>query len=470
MFLDFWDVLRLVIPLVMLPVVAARSQPNAAIAWMLLFVFLPRVGLVLYALFGGNWVLRRLTKSYCQRIKEIRSFHDSTPRTPHLLHSPLGESLSLAAISERLVCLPAVAGNRVELLEHGNMLIDRLIADIEAAANHVHLLFYIFRDDPAGRRVAEAMAGTARRGVRTRLVVDAFGSRSIGELGAWLEANGVELKYVMPVNPFMRQHTRLDLRNHRKLAVIDGNIAYTGSQNIETKDYDEGRPEAWHDLMVRITGPAVLQLQMVFIEDWYLAANEILEGPELFPDTPPEGDIPVQAIPTGPTEPNTALRDILISAIGAAHESIIITSPYFIPDEPLRVALYLASLKGVKIDLLIPRHTDHVIVGAVARAYISTLIDSGINIYFHRGILHSKTMSVDRLVSVIGTANFDRRSLFLHSELSLLLYGREITRKLRTIQAKYIAQSIPLEPLRWKKRSAVKRMRDNIFKIMSPIL
>ncbi|MGO9375386.1 MAG: cardiolipin synthase [Syntrophobacteraceae bacterium] len=471
MFLDFWDVLRLVIPLAMLPVVAARSQPAAAIAWMLLFVFLPWIGLVLYALFGGNWVLRRLTKSYCQRIKEIRSFHDSTVCKPHLLYSPHSNGLSLATISERLVCLPAVAGNRVELLENGNIIIDRLIADIEAAANHVHLLFYIFRDDPTGRRVAEAMAGAARRGVRTRLVVDAFGSRSIAsELGPWLEANGVELKYLMPVNPFRRHHTRLDLRNHRKLAVIDGNIAYTGSQNIEAKDYGEGRPEAWHDLMARITGPAVLQLQMVFIEDWYLAANEILDSPELFPVTQLEGDIPVQTIPTGPTEPNTALRDILISAIGAAHESIIITSPYFIPDEPLRVALYLASLKGVKIDLLIPGHTDHVIVGAVARAYISTLIDSGINIYFHRGLLHSKTMSVDRLVSVIGTANFDRRSLFLHSELSLLLYGQEITQRLRAVQAKYIAQSVPLVPLRWKRRSAVKRMRDNILKILSPIL
>jgi cardiolipin synthase len=274
----------------------------------------------------------------------------------------------------------------------------------------------------------------------------------------------------MPFNPFRRHHTRLDLRNHRKLAIIDGKVAYTGSQNIEAKDFDESRPEAWHDLVARITGPAVHQLQMVFTEDWYLAANEILEGPKLFPVTSPDGGVPVQAIPTGPTEPNTVLRDVLIAAIGAARESIIITSPYFIPDETFLVALHLACLKGVKIDLLIPRHTDHAIVGAVARAYISTLIDSGVHIHFHRGLLHSKTMSVDDLVSVIGTANFDRRSFFLHSELSLLLYGHTVTRQLRMIQAKYIAQSVPLDPARWKRRSPVKRTRDNLLKILSPIL
>lgn len=467
---EFWGVFHVAIPILMLPVVANRSRPAAAIAWMLLLVELPWIGLVSYFLLGDNMVLRRLAKTYCQRIKEIRSFHDSTTQSPHLLNSP-PESLALATVTERLVCLPAVVGNRVELLEHGGIVLNRLTADIETAADHVHLLFYIFRDDPTGRDVAEAIARAARRGIKVRLVVDAFGSRSLmRQLGPWLVTNEVELKYLMPFNPFRRHHTRLDLRNHRKLAIIDGKVAYTGSQNIEAKDFDENRPEAWHDLVARITGPAVHQLQMVFTEDWYLAANEILEDHKLFPVMSPNGGIPVQAIPTGPTEPNTALRDILIAAIGSARESVIITSPYFIPDEPFLVALHLACLKGVKIDLLIPKHTDHAIVGAVARAYISTLIDSGVHIHFHRGLLHSKTMSVDDQVSIIGTANFDRRSFFLHSELSLLLYGHKVTQKLRTIQDMYIAQSVPLEPSRWKKRSSVKRTRDNILKILSPIL
>lgn len=467
----FWEIAGWCIPIFMLPVIASRHMPTAAIAWMLLIFFSPWAGLAIYLLFGENRVIRRLTKTYCQRIKEVRSLHNPGSLAPQFPQTLSAGTMPLELISERLACLPSVQGNRVELLGDGNEVINRLVQDITSARKHVHLLFYIFQDDVVGRRVGEAVAAAAGRGVKTRVVVDAFGSRSLaGSLGPWLQSHGVEFRALMTINPFRWHHTRLDFRNHRKLAVIDGELAYTGSQNIEAKDYDHGRAEAWHDIMVRISGPGVLQLQMVFVEDWFLATSEVLEDPGLFPEPVLSGETAVQAVPTGPTDPNTTLRDILVTAIGTARESVVITSPYFIPDETFRVALYLASLRGVQIDLLIPRHTDHMVVGAVARAYISTLAGSGINIHFHRGLLHSKTMTVDRMVSVVGTANFDRRSFFLHSELSLLLYGREITERLRAIQTEYIAQSIPIDWYRWKRRSPMKNLRDNILKILSPIL
>ncbi|MFZ2445573.1 MAG: cardiolipin synthase [Syntrophobacteraceae bacterium] len=467
----FWEVLGWAVPVLMLPVIAGRHGPTAALAWLLLLFFQPWAGLAAYFLFGENRVVRRLAKTYCQRITEIRSIHRRAIEIPRVVHSPSDREIPLDLIAERLACLPAVPGNSVELLSDGYRVIDRMIEDIDSARDHVHLLFYILRDDALGRKVSEALARAAARGVRARVVVDAFGSRSLTrELGQWMLERGVEFHSLMSINPFRRHLTRLDLRNHRKLAVIDGKVAYTGSQNIEAKDYDGDRPNAWHDLMVRITGPGVLHLQMVFVEDWCLAADEVLESADLFPDPVEEGTVPMQVIPTGPTDPNTALRDILLAAIMSARERIVITSPYFIPDEPFRVALYLASLRGIKIDLIIPRRTDHVIVGAVSRAYITTLVDSGMNIHFHLGLLHSKTMTVDDTLSVIGTANFDRRSFFLHSELSLLLYGGDITERLRAKQVEYIAQSVPLDPLRWRRRSALKRTRDNILKILSPIL
>ncbi|MEM5786955.1 MAG: cardiolipin synthase [Syntrophobacteraceae bacterium] len=468
---DFLRILSWLVPLAMLPVVAGRHAPSAALAWLLLLFFQPWFGLVIYFLFGENRVIRRLTKTYCQRIKEVRSLHNVSADMPFSSHPNLGLGMPLDRITERLVCMPAVRGNEADLIYNGHEVIDRIVADIDAAGKHVHLLFYIFQDDPVGRKVAGAMARAAARGVRTRLVVDAFGSRSLDRgLSRWMIDSGVEFRELMPINPFRRHHTRLDLRNHRKLVVIDGRIAYTGSQNIETKDYDDTRPDAWHDLMIRITGPSVPQLQMVFVEDWYLASGEILETDDLFPLPLDDGNMTVQVIPTGPTEPNTALRDILISAMGLARKRIIITSPYFIPDEPFRVALYLATLRGIRVDLVIPRRTDHPILGAVARAYISSLVESGMNIYFHQGMIHSKTMTVDDALSVIGTANFDRRSFFLHSELSLLLYGREITERLRAKQLEYISQSVKLDPMRWKFRSGLKKTRDNILKILSPIL
>ncbi len=472
MFSGFLTILGWAIPVIMLPLVASRHTPTAALAWLLLFIFEPWAGLVIYFLFGENRVLRRLTKTYCQRVSEIRSLRYAFSEATRMFNPALENDIRLDLITERLVCLPAVSGNEVEILNNGNLIIDRMVADIDAAEKHVHLLFYIFQDDIVGRRVADALARAAQRGVRARLVVDAFGSRSLArELGQWMAERGVEVHSLMSINPFRRHHTRLDLRNHRKLTVIDGKTAYTGSQNIELKDYDSGRAGAWHDIMVRITGPAVLQLQMVFVEDWYLATNSILdEKSGIFPVPEQSGPVTVQVVPTGPTHPSTALRDILITALSSAREGVIITSPYFIPDEPFRVALYLASLRGIRIDLLIPRQTDHVVVGAVARAYITPLVESGVNIHFHRGVLHSKTMTVDGTLSVIGTANFDRRSFFLHSELNLLLYGRKITERVRAKQLEYIAQSVPLDPLLWMRRSAFKRTRDNILKILSPIL
>ncbi len=465
------EIIGWAIPVIMLPVIASRHLPTAAIAWLIFLFFQPWLGLTAYLLFGENRVIRRLAKSYCQRITEIRSAHPAQSGVSRLLYPPIRTDARLDRITERLSCLPAAAGNSVEVLDDGFDVIDRMLEDIDSSVNHVHLLFYIFQDDILGRRVAEALGRAAARGVRVRLVVDAFGSRSLArELGQWMRERGVEFHDLMSVNPFRRHHTRLDLRNHRKLLVVDGKIAYTGSQNIEFKDYDSDRADAWHDIMVRITGPVVSQFQMVFVEDWYLSSGEMLEGDELFPTQDRVGDIPVQVIPTGPTNPNTTLRDILIALISSAREEIIITSPYFIPDEPFRVALYLAGLRGTRIDLLIPRHTDHPVLGAVARAYITSLVDSGMNIHFHRGLLHSKTMTVDNSISVIGTANFDRRSFFLHSELSLILYGHEVTERLRARQVRYIAQSDPLDPPRWRRRSPFKRTRDDILKILSPIL
>ncbi len=459
------------IPVLMLPVIAKRHLPTAALAWLIFLFFQPWLGLAVYLLFGENRVIRRLAKNYCQRITEIRSTHPTHAGGAHLNYAPVRTDVPLDRITERLSCLPAAQGNSVEVLDDGFDVIDRMIEDIDSSVNHVHLLFYIFQDDALGRLVAEALGRATARGVRVRVVVDAFGSRSLArELGRWMRERGVEFHDLMAINPFRRHHTRLDLRNHRKLLVVDGRIAFTGSQNIELKDYDSARADAWHDIMVRIKGPVVAQFQMVFVEDWYLSSGEMLEGEEFFPAQDKDGEVPVQVIPTGPTDPNSALRDILIAIITSAREEIIISSPYFIPDEPFRVALYLAGLRGTRIELLIPRHTDHPVIGAVARAYITSLVDSGMNIHFHRGLLHSKTMTVDNSISVIGTANFDRRSFFLHSELSLILYGHEFTERLRAKQLRYIAQSDPLDPLRWRRRSLLKKTRDDILKILSPIL
>ena len=468
----FWDILGWLVPLVMLPVVARRHTPGASLAWLILIFFSPWLGLVLYLLIGENIVMRRSTKCYCERIREVRAL-DRLSRQDRMLHSrpDAGRCLWLAHLTEPFTCMPIIDNNGVEFLDDGRTVIERLVADIENACDHVHLLFYIFNDDEVGRRVAEAMVKAVERGVRCRLLVDAFGSRGMmRSMANRLMDHGIEFHALMPANPFRRHLSRFDLRNHRKLAIIDGRIAYTGSQNIEHKDYDNGRAEAWHDLMVRVTGPAVLKLQLVFCEDWYLASEVFLEDNGLFPEPDLGGTAAIRVMPSGPDDPSTTLRDLMIAVIFGARERIIMTSPYFIPDEPFLVALHLAALRGVQVDLIIPRTADHVIVGAVARAHFERLIKSGVMIHLHRGLLHSKTMSVDETLGIIGTANFDHRSFFLHAELSLLLYGSDATWGLRSKQVHYIDQSESLDPVRWRERSRLLRSRDEILKLLSPLL
>lgn len=456
----------------MVPVVAARHAPTAALAWLVFIFFEPWLGLLSYVLVGNNFVLRRCFGSYCRRLEEIRSLADRDFDRPDLLRAVEDpHDLKLALLAERLVCMPILRGNGVELLHDGSGMIERLVEDIDSAKEHVHMLFYIFKDDPVGWRVARALARAADRGIRCGVLVDAFGSRSLNKtLGPWLVDHGVELHKIMGLNPFRRHLTRPDLRNHRKLVVIDGITGYAGSQNVEDKNYDHKRVKAWHDLTVRVVGPAVTQLQKVFIEDWCLATNSVLSVPDTLPvPMEPEG-IPIQVMPTGPIDSTRALPDVLVASINCADSRVIITSPYFIPDEPLLIALRLASLKGTRVDLVVPRHADHPVVGSVARAYFDSLLASGVRIHFHEGLLHAKTMSVDDTLALIGSANFDRRSFYLHSELTLLLYGPKITAMLRSKQIEYIAQSTELDPERWSKRSRVKRLRDSTFKLLSPVL
>lgn len=461
-----------IVPFLMAPLVVQRHSPAASLAWLIFIFFQPWAGVFLYFLFGTNIVLRNQVKSYCKRMQEIRSLELLSRSEPHLFRASGDPGVSgVADLAQRLACMQAVRGNAVELIDDGRALIERLIADIEAASHHVHLLFYIFADDEAGRRVAHALERAAARGVTCRVLVDAFGSRSLlGSLSRRLTERKVALHTLMPLNPLRRHLSRLDLRNHRKLAIVDGRLAYTGSQNIEEKDYDPSCADGWHDLMLRITGPAVTQLQMVFAEDWYYATGKVLDGSETFPSSAASGNIPLQIVPSGPADSPTVLRDILLAAIHGARETVVITTPYFVPDEPIEAALRLASMKGVRIDLIIPRHADHPVVGSVARAHANRLIGSGIRIRLHEGVLHAKTMSVDEDLALIGTANFDLRSFFLHSELSVLLYGPEIVSRLRHVQNMYLDQSVPIDATRWKRRSRWKRTRDELLSLLSPLL
>lgn len=466
-----------VIRAVMLVVVVRRRKPTTAMAWLLIIFALPWPGLVLYLFVGRRPLPRGRRERARQAVHHLgevgRRIEAQAIASGHAdLINPIVDPRLQRAMSfvRRLGSLPAAAGNAVEFLDKPEAFIERLIADIDTARHHVHLLFYIFNLDNVGNMVADALGRAAQRGVTCRVLLDAVGSDKPRHTVRRLRAIGVEAHSALDVTPLRRPFARIDLRNHRKIAVIDATIAYTGSQNIVDPSYGHA-DLVWHDLMGRFRGPSALELQAVFVADWFAETGELPISDETFPNAEVAGDIAIQPLPTGPQLTHASFQRLVVVAIHTARERVVITSPYFIPDDSVLDALQLAALRGVQVDMALPATSDQILVGNASRAYYDDLLEAGINIYqFERGLLHAKTMTVDNSASFFGTANFDIRSFSLNFEITMVIYGAEQTAVLRGFQDRYIEGSKKLSAEEWGRRSKVRRTFQDVAKLFSPLL
>jgi cardiolipin synthase len=459
----------------MVPVILRRQfAPGAAVAWLGIIFLHPYIGWTLYMLVGET----RLGPNRVERHRElmahyrcaaalVREGHDEVRKL-----APVYEPMVLQA--EKISTLPVVLGNCVEYIGDSRTFIERLVADIHAAKSHVHLLYYIFASDQSGGEVAEALSRARARGVTCRVLADAVAARSFFHrdgLAGPLKAAGVEVASALPVAPIQRRLPRMDLRNHRKLALIDNGIAYCGSQNLVNPDYGGRKGAPWVDLSGRFTGPVVRELAIVFAEDWAFETGTRLEVPPVM-NLPviPEGTL-MQVVPTGPTSPGENYRRVLLAALQCARERITLTTPYFVPDDPTLVALQMAADRGVDVSLLVPKVVDHFFTGAAGRAHFARLLGSGVHIFQYRpGLLHGKTLVVDGTLAMVGTANLDVRSFNLNFELTVLMYGREAAEGLAAIHRQYIADSEPINPQTWNARPAVVRYGESALSLLSPLL
>lgn len=463
-----------IIRLVMLVVVLARKRAPAALSWLAIIFFLPWAGLFIYLLIGERRLGRRRTARHAQAMQSIdRLTRLATQRAAAVPARVRADRRDIVRLAQALSDMPVCGGNACDFIEHEREFVRRLIADIDGAISSVHLLFYIYADDDTGRAVAEALLRARARGVECRLLADAVGSPAMFKhgLAAKLRHAGVEVHPVLPVSPLRRTLHRIDLRNHRKLAVIDGATAWTGSQNIVNPDYGGSKAGPWHDLMIRLQGPVVLQLEIVFLEDWYFTTGKLHDGDLTSREPESVGGLAAQAVPSGPTFDSDVFLDFMVGVIHDAEERIIITSPYFVPDPSIELALRIASLRGVRVDLVMPKASNHPLLCAAARSHFADLLKAGIHIHQHTsGLLHAKAVSIDDDLAVIGSGNFDMRSFYLNFELNMVLYGARSGGMLRAVQEKYIAQCEPLDPEALAKRPRYRRMLDNAAGLLSPLL
>lgn len=462
-------------------VIFKRAPVADTVTWLLVLLLMPVLSWVLYAFVGGN----RLGSLRIKRYENLtRPIEDRAAQMwQHVEVEPAmdTEYAPLAALATNVSGFPTLRGNKLELIANADAFLKSLVRDIDGATHHVHLCYYIWDPDAKGEFVAEAVIRAAQRGVACRVLVDSVGSSTLLKSELWerMKRAGVRCTEALPANLWRALLERVDLRNHRKVAVIDGRTAYCGGQNVTAMNFKSGVAAGltgsrgpWIDATVRMTGPAVQPLQISFLRDWAMDSDEVLdEAAALFPRPAAPGTSIVHVIPSGPGPRPDAIHQAFLAMLFAARKEIVMTTPYFVPDEATKTAILNAALRGVTITLNVPRVTDTTLVGAAGRSYFEELLEAGVTIFRHgQGLLHVKAMTVDQRISMIGSANFDVRSFWLNFESTLFVHDVDFTEQLRTLQLGFIADSRQVMLESWKRRSRLAKFRDNAARLFGPLL
>lgn len=450
-----------------------RIQPQSAVAWIGVAWLSPFFGAALYLLFGINRVRRKALRLTGPGRRPPPARHVADLST---LPREEAENLKpLARLGTLLTGWPLLSGNRIEPLVDGDAAYPAMVAAIEAAQKSVLLASYIFHDDEAGGPIVEALVAAHRRGVAVRVLLDGVGSgyfRSGGS-GRLLEAGVPVARFMHSFAPWRMAF--LNLRNHKKLLVADGRLGFTGGMNVWRKClWRSGRydgPHGVQDVHFRLSGPVVSHLVASFVDDWAFTTGEVLEGPLWFPRQQAAGGVAARGLVSGPDEDNEKLLWTLAAAIGRAHERIVIVTPYFLPDDRLTSQLALAALRGVEVEILLPKKTDFLFFDWAMRAGLAPLMRAGCRFVFTDPPFdHSKLMVVDRSWVLIGSGNWDMRSLRLNFEFNVEAYDDDFAATIETIIAEKRARGREATRDDMAARPLPAKLRDAAFRLATPYL
>jgi cardiolipin synthase len=468
-----------VVAAVGLRVIWVRRPAGSAFAWLLLVAMLPLVGVVLYLLFGERPIGRK-------RLARAHAFYRSFPARVQPLwlqdETDLAElppaRRGLSRLAMRAAGLPMLSGSTLALHAGAETILRAIIADLDAANDSIDMAFYIWNAGGTADEVAAALERAARRGVRCRVLLDALGSKAFLKTAqpARLRAAGVRLEAALAIGPLGLVFQRADLRLHRKIVVVDERIAYTGSMNLVDPRFfkqDAGVGE-WVDAMVRVAGPAVASLRAVFLFDWSLQTDEPFapSGAAAFAARRAVGGAArVQVVPSGPGVDTSANLRILVDAVATAEQRIVLTTPYFVPDPALALALQNAAMRGIEVTVILPAVNDSKLVTYASRDFFGALLAAGAQILqFEGGLLHTKSVTIDDDFALFGTVNLDMRSLHLNFELMLAVYDRSFNAALQALQQGYARSARALDAVAWQARPARERLLEGAASLVAPML
>ncbi|CEI74162.1 MULTISPECIES: cardiolipin synthase [Romboutsia] len=490
LFLSYLTISYIVGAIISMSIILENRDPARTVTWLLIFILLPGIGLVIYAILGRNMRKRKLFKTQklassireekvfenLERIEEIANTEQSTINTNQLLNENIEDYSKKRVISLLLNTgkLPFTTNNKVSVYIDGNQKFKNLLEDIKNAKNHIHLEYFIIKDSEIGRELKDLLIKKSNEGVKIRILYD--------DVGCWrfwfyrkffneMKENGIEIVAFLPAK-FPLTGGKLNYRNHRKIAIIDGKIGYTGGLNIGDEYMGKNKKFGyWRDTHIKIEGTSVYMLQMIFLTDWYYTTKEIITEDKYFPSPQRCGNSMVQIIASGPDSDWESIRYAYFSAICQAKKSIYIETPYFIPDESILIALKSAALSGVDVRIVFPKIADHKIVNNASYSYFDDILKSGGKVYLYtKGFIHSKIMTIDDKIASTGSANMDLRSFMLNFEINAFIYDKKIVERMNKDFFEDLNSSEELTLDEFSKRKLGKKVRESIARLFSPIL
>lgn len=453
-----------------------QREPASRLAWLIATIAVPVVGIIAYLLLGEARISARRRARYAAIEAHLPHPHENAGVRRGLARSAWAAPFALA---ETVNALPPTAGNRARLAADSNAAIREMVEDIDNARSTVHLCFYIWLADNNGFRIKDALIRAARRGVKVRVLADALGSRGFIRSAYWIELQnaGVDARIALPIGGLIWTliRGRFDLRNHRKQLIVDNRIAWCGSQNLADPEFRvKSKYAPWVDILSRWEGPVARDCQFVFAADWESEhGDDITDLLQDDAEPAPMADpgIPAQIIATGPNARYAAMTACFTSLIHSARRELVVTTPYFVPDEQLLFALLDCARRGVDTVMILPKRNDSRVVAGASRSYYADLVDAGVKLHEYRpGLLHAKTMVVDGEVALIGSANLDRRSFELNFENNILLRDKAFAREIRARQDSYLAESDPVTATDVAAFGVVQRLWQNLVATLSPLL
>lgn len=482
--LAIFTLLPLTLRLLGLVVIPEQQKKRYAHSWLLLVFFFPILGWLLYLLMGSPKLnaRRRAQQRYADEeiARHVKAAEQEPALAPLVIPELPAKYEGIIRLNEKLGGLPTFGGNEIELFPDYMGALKQIAARIDAAKRFVHVEYFMFADDESGSLLVDALIRAQQRGVKTRVLVDGVGNSEFNKpLVKRLSEGNVEWHYMLPFSLFRGHWNRPDLRNHRKIVVVDGEYGFTGSQNAINNTYNKPatikKGIYYEELVAEVTGPVVVQLEAVFATDWYAETGVLLARaafPELNYEVEAVGEMLAQVAPSGSGHETENNLQLFIALVHEARDKVVIITPYFVPDDALLTAMQIAARRGVQVTLIVSGIADQFLVSRAQWSYYDALLSAGVEIREVNPpvILHAKNMSVDDGIVVIGSSNMDMRSFELNLEVTTVWYSPQAVAKLRKVEAHYIAHSKPVDLTEWRQRPFRRRFVENIARLFSSVV